>query len=188
MSRPASPDSALGGLLTRKISAAKWREAGGLEATAIQADAVTADLKTQSNELSFWKADSDHDDELHETVLAFATTWERLNVMDVTWVERDAVEQEQLTVLDSPDSANTPVESLKARHVDVAKLDYVRLGKVATLIQRAVRAKQVRRFKPAQVLDVLVAAVRSGRVSVDALREGELQDKVREKLKQPPQP
>lgn len=169
-------------LLARKVSPGKWRDTGGLGDGAIQADAVTADLRTQNNELSFWKVTSDADAELHEAVLALATAGDRLDKIDIAWVKRDTVEEAELTILESPDSAATPVESLKVRHVDVAKLDHVRLGKVALLIHRAVHANNVRRFMRAKVLDVVVAAVRGRRVAVEDLQEGELRDEVQKKL------
>ena len=41
--------------LARKISLAKWSKKGELEVGEIAADAVTADLRTQDNKLSFWR-------------------------------------------------------------------------------------------------------------------------------------
>jgi hypothetical protein len=142
---------------------------------------VTADLKTTNNELSFWAAASNDDAELHETVLALATGGDRLDKMDIAWSTRQSFADANLSVQESPDHANTPVESLKPRHVDVTKLDLVRLGCVATVIHDAINAEQIRRFHPKEVLAVLVKAVTDERLAVDALR-GQLQEKVRAAL------
>lgn len=148
----------------------------GLVPEEIAADAVTRDLPTTNNDLSFWACQSVDDAELRETVLALAANCERLDKMDVAWLERDAVQGEELTVLQSPEHANTPVESLKNRHVDIARLDLVRLGKVAGLMRVAVKEKRCKRFLKKEVLTVLVEAVRSGRVKAEALKERVRQD------------
>jgi len=160
-------------VFTRKVNGAKWQPSKSLAPGEVSADAVTADLRTTDNELSFWACSSNDEAELRETVLALATGGDRLDKMDVAWIEREAVHAAQLTIQETPGHANTPVESLKGRHVDVAKLDVARLGIVAGLIHAAVSAekKQWRRFARSEVLAVVVAAVRSGRVAIDTLKD-----------------
>ncbi len=71
------------GFLTRKISLAKWQGNGDLDDSEIQADAVTADLKTTGNALSFWARESVEDDDLQRAVLALATGLERIDKLDI---------------------------------------------------------------------------------------------------------
>ncbi len=159
-------------VFTRKVNAAKWQTSKGLVAGEVSADAVTSDLRTTDNELSFWACPSNDDAELQETVLALATGGDRLDKMDVAWIERQAVDAAQLTIRETPEHANTPVDSLRGRHVDVAKLDVTRLGTVAGLIHAAVTATKWKRFARKEVLAVVVAAIRGGRVNTDSLKDG----------------
>jgi len=158
-------------VFARKVShRAKWEEAEGLEAGEISSDAVTRDLPTLNNELSFWSCSSAEDSELHETVLAVAANGDRLDRMDVVWLERADVETAAVTVRPSPQHANTPVETIKNRHVDFARLDLVRLGKIATLMRDAVVGRGCKRFAKDEVLKVLVKAVRDGRLKLEQLK------------------
>lgn len=161
-------------VLTRKINAAKWHPAADLAMGEVSADAVTSDLRTTANELSFWVCPSNDDAELRETVLALAAAGDRLDKLDVAWIQLSATSG--LTVNKSPQHALIPIESLKERHVDVANLDLVRLGKVATLVHSAVAGSQFKRFAKREVLAVVVAAVRNGRVKASALKDSLRQD------------
>jgi hypothetical protein len=158
-------------VFTRKFNRAKWDPAPDLDAGEIAADAVTADLRTTGNELSFWDFPASSEAELKETVLALATAQDRLDKLDVAWIEQAAVLTEGLTVQPTLHHAMTPVESLKERHVDVTRLDMERLGRIAKLIQGAVAANQCRRFLKKEVLAVIVAAVQAGRVASAALKD-----------------
>jgi hypothetical protein len=165
-------------IFARKVShRAKWADAQGLGVGEISSDAVTRDLPTLNNELSFWSCASTDDDELQETVLAMAANGDRLDKMDVVWLESTAVNVAAVTVQPSPHNANTPVESIKSRHVDFARLDLVRLGKVAILMRDAVVGDCCKRFQKADVLKVLVKAVREGRLKLEQLKD-DLRSKV----------
>ncbi len=68
----------------------------------------------------------------------------------------------------------TPVRSLADLHVEVSLLDYVRLGDVARRVVAAIEADRCRRLTKGRVKKLVAAAVKEGRVDLDAL-----QDKVR---------
>lgn len=76
--------------LARKIARAKWTSNGNssnrVTAAGIAADAVTGDLRTQDNTLSFWTCPSGTDDDVEEAALAIAATWERLGKLDLVWL------------------------------------------------------------------------------------------------------
>jgi hypothetical protein len=170
-------------VFARKISyRAKWGACDGLDEGEIAADAVTLDLKTSGNELSFWSCSSGCESELRETVLALAANCERLDKMDVAWIDENAVAAEQLTVQKSPERANTPVDGLKERHVDISKLDLVRLGKVAALVRAAVSSDRCKRFAKKEVLHVIVEAIRIGRLNLEALH-AKLREEVQAELR-----
>ncbi len=69
--------------LVRKINHAKWERTNGLAPGGIPADAVTVDLRTMNNSLSFWRYTGDHYEGLCEAVLALAAGFERLDKADV---------------------------------------------------------------------------------------------------------
>ena len=60
--------------LARKITQAKWRPKAGFAEGEIAADAVTVDLKTQDNSLSFWRCPTETTQDLEKAVLAIAAT------------------------------------------------------------------------------------------------------------------
>jgi hypothetical protein len=145
-------------MLARKISLAKWKNPEwGAE---VPADAVTGDLRTSDNTLSFWSIESSSREELELVVLALGSAADRIDKVDLTWVDRDKLASQGISLV--PSDGNTPVESLKRRHVDLARLDLGRLGRVATLVSDSVLADQHRRWSQNEVLRLLVTAVKSG--------------------------
>ncbi|MFO1433985.1 MAG: hypothetical protein U1F76_28490 [Candidatus Competibacteraceae bacterium] len=161
--------------LVRKVTRAKWDRRDGLAEDEIPADAVTADLRTTNNTLSFWRCAALADDEIYKTVLALATAAERLDRMDIVWVEEDIFRAHSVSL--NPSEGRTPVVSLRSKHVDVVKLDLGRLSKVATLLSQALAQGQHRRFTKREVVEIIVAAVHQNLVSVD-----ELEPKVRNEI------
>lgn len=66
---------------------AKWCSRNGLESDEISADAVTADLRTRDNTLSFWQCDgTDH--EVEEAALAIAAAGNRVDRLDIVWISK----------------------------------------------------------------------------------------------------
>ena len=57
-------------VLARKISRAKWEASDDLGEGEIQADAVSADLRTTGNTLSFWRCTSASETDLQRVILA----------------------------------------------------------------------------------------------------------------------
>lgn len=161
--------------LARKITRAKWDPKGDLPDGEIAADAVTGDLRTKGNTLSFWRCHSAMNSDLEDAALAIAATWDRLDKLDLVWLATCDIQVAKLTLKET--AGKTPVTDLIKRHVDLCKLDYVRLGKVAQMVAIAIGDKQHRRFTKASVRDLLVQAVREERLSLDKLSEG-LRDEI----------
>lgn len=157
-------------VLARKITRAKWERADGLAEGEVAADAVTVDLRTSGNTLSFWTCTIPSEEELRETVLALAANAERLDKFDIAWLDEAAVCSAGLAT--NPTDGDTPVLTLRARHVDVEKLDYVRLGKVADLLVAALALNHHKRMTKKEVLEILKAAVLDRRVALDDLKNG----------------
>ena len=154
--------------LVRKITRAKWEPGEDLARDEIPADAVTADLRTNGNVLSFWQLDMpSKDSEICRIALALATAAERVDRMDLTWIDKNRLSGQGITLKPSP--GRTPVESLRGNHVDVTKLDLDRLCRIAGWIADALARQQHKRFTKRELVFLIVEAVREGIVSLDDL-------------------
>ncbi len=131
--------------LARKVSLAKWSKKSELEVGEIPADAVTADLRTQDNKLSFWRCGDAEGIEINEAVLALSAAGTRVDKIDVVWLAADDLQNDGQTLQDT--KGRTPVFELAKLHVDVCRLDYIRLGKVAQRIVTALKEEQYLRLR-----------------------------------------
>lgn len=156
--------------LARKITRAKWDTGQELSVGEISADAVTSDLRTKENTLSFWRCRTETNGDVEEAVLAIAAAGDRLDRLDVVWLAYDELQADGQTFRNT--DGRTPVRELADRHVDVRKLDYTRLGKVARRVVAAIEDKRYRRFTKAGVKKLLSAAVGHGRINLDDLSDG----------------
>ena len=162
--------------LARKITRPKWGDQPIVGPAQIPADAVTVDLRTQRNSLSFWKCGDGTTSELEGPVLALASVMERIDKIDLVWVP-----QEELVAADQKlrsTKGRTLVADMVDQHADVYDLDYGRLGEIASCVVKAIAEDRYRRFKIQDVRYLLVTAVRSGRVKLDELASG-VQEQIR---------
>ena len=161
--------------LARKINRAKWEKQEGLEQGEIPADAVTFDLRTSNNSLSFWECDSSLEgkESVRDVVLAMAAAGDHIEPLPFIWVADAELKSNGQTLCQSP--GRTPVEDMKSRHFEVGRLDCLRLGYVAQHIATALEKEQYHKFTKKQVGELLASAVRTGRVELtelsDTLRE-----------------
>lgn len=153
--------------LARKITRTKWEFRDELGADEIPADAVTSDLRTTGNTLSFWKLEKPSEDEVRLTALALATGAERIDRMDLAWVEEESFHDDGLSL--DPNDGRTPVVSLRKNHVDVIKLDLNRLCKVAVSVSQAISSGQHQRFTKKELVKIIVEAVDKGLLSPNDL-------------------
>jgi hypothetical protein len=159
----------------RMIARAKWEQSADLREGEIAADAVTGDLRTTQNGLSFWRCPAIEATDLERAALAMAAARDRLDRLDVVHLDEDRIRASGLQTRATP--GNTPVSSLRSWHIDVDALDLVRLGTIAAMIAMAHRTNAVLKLSRLEVLAILVRAVRDGLLSTDALR-GDLKTKV----------
>jgi len=156
--------------LARKITRAKWARKDGLDGTAIPADAVTADLRTSSNNLSLWKCSAVDDDELKMIALALASGAERIDKIELVLLEENSLVTNGIAV--TPTEGRTPIESLQNEHVDAVGLDYTKLGTIAEQVENSLRQKQYKRFTEKSVRKILTAALEDGRLELEDLADG----------------
>ena len=154
--------------LARKVKLAKWAPSSALADGEISADAVTADLRTRDLSLSFWECGSGAEPQLMDVVLALASAADRVETMDLVWLPEEDLRTDGHVV--SRQAGRTAVADLVSRHVEAGRLDYGRLGKVASLVVGAIADGRCRSFRRSRVASVLTDAVRVGRVLSDQLQ------------------
>ena len=154
--------------LARKITRAKWtHKRGGLAKGEIAADAVTADLRTQDNALSFWRCPTEDGDDIEKAALAIAAARDSVDKIEIVWLVEDELRDDGQYLEDT--KGQTPVLELTGLHVDVCRLDYVRLGNVADHIIRAIEKKRYRRLSKRCVTNLLATAVKQKQVKIACL-------------------
>lgn len=149
--------------LTRKITRAKWSNNAQLSAAEIPADAVTADLRTRENALSFWQCGDGTPIEVEDAALAVAAAGDRIDRLDLIWLADEELQNDGQTFRNTP--GRTPIPELSKLHVDVHRLDYVRLGKVAQRVADAIEGGRYTRLTKARVTKLLTEAVKQARVN-----------------------
>jgi hypothetical protein len=155
-------------LIVRKISRAKWDSIPDLEPDNIQADAITSDLRTRDNKLSFWKCESEEN--LDDVVLALASMWDRLSVVDLAWTEISSLKALGIQLQETP--GDTLVTDLKDSHVDIMNLDLQRISDLARLFACKIRQeKKHKRFSKSAVKKLITDAVEAKRLPRDDLKE-----------------
>ena len=153
--------------LARKITRAKWNPKVELSASEIPADAVTVDLKTTENSLSVWRCGIGRMEQVEEAALAIAAAGDRVDKLDIVWFTDDDLRADGQTLKDT--KGKTPVTDLIDRHVDVSRLDYVRLGKVARRVVTAIEEKRYRRLTKTRITKLLASAVTDKRLALNDL-------------------
>lgn len=156
-------------LIARKTNRAKWVRGEGIAEDEIPAGAVTLDLKTESNTLSFWQFGDGSKDDLCSVVLALGAPRVRPDKMDILWMDRHLLEEAGIELAASP--GRTPVQDMVDMHLDAHRLDLRRLEIVARQVNEALRRDQFKRLSKKQVLQELASGVRAGRVPLESLQE-----------------
>jgi len=158
-------------MLARKVSKAKWESFIGVDDSAITADAVTCDLRTTNNDLSVWHIEEFTDAELHEAVLAIVSCQERLDSFDLAALDEEEIVARGLKVEKTEGGARTPVDDLHERHHDIRCLTYDDLRPLAEAVISSFRRNQVKRITAGKILDIVVEAIRAGRLELCNLRK-----------------
>ncbi len=155
--------------LARKISFAKWEPKDGLEPHEIPADAITGDLRTTDNALSLWSCEVADQPSLRRAALALAASADRVDKLDLVWVDRDRFADDGITLKET--EGKTPVVAMREAHVDACALDHQRLGRVAHSIATALREGQSFRFTRRDVLHLIVEGLENRMLGLAELSE-----------------
>lgn len=116
--------------LLRTFMCAKWEENKGKALDNYGTDAFTKCTKTTGNTLSVWSSDSFDfkSTEAKELIVAFATSMERPDSIDLIWLDEDDLRSKGLSFDKTP--GDTKFIKMKDRHVNIAELTYEKLGYV----------------------------------------------------------
>ena len=155
--------------LARMISAQKWRVHTNIEEGEISADAVTTDLRTSNNTLSFWWHDPSNETSLEDIAVALATGRQCVQRLDIVWLEEEAVKDVDLKIDATP--GVTALSELKDAHRDVVGLDVMRLAVLSERIALAVKEDRTIRFTEKQILALIQKAIDAKRIETSALHE-----------------
>ena len=154
--------------VARKVTRAKWQATAGLRSDEIPADAVSVDLRTRGNTLSFWKCAEASAEALELAALALAAQRDTLDKVELVWLPVEALSSRGVGMEQTP--GETPLSCMVDRHVDAVRLDYARLGIVAAAVASALEQEAYRRWTRKQVRTVLVKGVCQGLIELDTLK------------------
>lgn len=155
--------------LARSISAQKWQSHNNIGKRQISADAVTYDMRTTDNCLSFWLCDPSSESSLEDVALALASTRESVDRLDLVWLAEEQVKGMRVRIDEV--SGETPAKQLNNKHRDIAGIDVWRLARLGRGIATAVKATQWKRFTKKEVLEILLKAVKGGLIALSDLGE-----------------
>ena len=155
--------------VARKISRAKWDKHPDFAEGEIPADAVTTDLRTKKNALSFWRCGGGRTEDIEDAALAIAAAGDRIDKVEMVWLTTKGLLEDHQTVEDRP--GRTPVADLVESHVDLRRLDFVRLGRLANRVVEALGAGRYERLSKARVKSLLINAVRQDRIDPEQLSQ-----------------
>jgi hypothetical protein len=154
--------------LARSISTAKWKGRTYIAGNEIPADAVTYDMRTMDNTLSFWLYDPGKEGSLDDVALALASARDNIQRLDLVWLDHKQVEQMNLKI-DST-RGETPAKHLQHNHRDVVGIDLVRLVDLARSVANAVTNNQTKRFTERQIHELLSKAAQDNLISSNDLK------------------
>lgn len=110
---------------------------------------VISDLRTQSNTLSVWCADSQED--INDAIVAMSLNRTDVSKMIALLLDENDLAAMQITSSsENPGKAPGAVESIKKKHRDLVEIDYKRLGELSEYMMRVVhdKARRIEISKP----------------------------------------
>lgn len=155
--------------LAWSISTAKWRARTNIAENEISADAVTYDMRTTDNTLSFWLYDPTKEGSLEDVALALASVRDNIQRLDLVWVDQQQVEQINLRI--ETTRGETPARYLQVNHRDVVGIDLSRLVALARNVANAISNNQTRRFTEREVQTILCDAAKNKLIATDDLKK-----------------
>ena len=127
--------------LVRKININQWPDGENsffVSKEELNADAVTSDLRTTNNTLSWWRIDDETELEQNN-----------IRIIALSFEELEA----NFCLKNTPNQGDTAVKEFKQRHYDMCNMNYGLLGKISYFI-----AKETSQTKKNMILKINVKA------------------------------
>lgn len=154
--------------LVRKVTIAKWKNAEWASVDRVPADAISIDLRTGSNTLSFWRADTPDPEAESKAILALLGSLDRIDKIDLVFVDTQELGQAKF----EETLGNTVFEDLRPLHIDLANLDQHGLMAAVAAVGNQVYKDKVTRLTRKEVRTRLQNALDAGKLSWDQLPNG----------------
>lgn len=159
----------------RKIARSKWqenqlsanKEQAIEEVKNVKADAITNCIKTTGNKLSLWRVEEKRDsiDDIIPLIIGF----ERPDTCDIIYISDEVFSEEEISLEQSSDDANTPIEELKQYHYNAIVKDYEGLGKFARIVLKSLNNHKC--FKGKEVKTKLQDMLNKHEIEKDMISE-----------------
>ena len=148
--------------LARRVNRPTWLRKTPGGAPGPSADALTSDLATSSNRLSWWVVDESRDD----IAIAIASGRDSISHVDLAILAVEDVEG--LDISWEMTNGETPYALANDQHCDFRNLSAQALGRLADHVHA--NAKAIERIRESHVRDLLIAAIGQGHLDPGRLR------------------
>lgn len=140
----------------RKIDRAKWSKTDANTGD-ITADAITNDLATRSNQLSFWIAETEEEKDVNEILIAIMSTFTSgLDTFDIVIFE----ENEKPENIDlNKSEAVTHYDQMKNNHCDFINLTLSKLDSISKVIYSKIKDGKSKRITKGAAKQLLRTAI-----------------------------
>ncbi len=140
--------------LVRKININQWPDGENsffVSKEELNADAVTSDLRTTNNTLSWWRIDDETELESAgiSIVSKLNSKQNNIRIIALSFEELEA----NFCLKNTPNQGDTAVKEFKQRHYDMCNMNYGLLGKISYFI-----AKETSQTKKNMILKINVKA------------------------------
>lgn len=139
------------------------------------ADTITKELKTDSNNLSLWKIQSDS--ELLDAILAIAVSRNEIARLDIVIFDDAEFANKGLNVKNTPENGLCPIESFNQFHYDLENLDYEKLGLFSSMIIDKIEDEtKCIRYGRGSIKRMVITAFKEGKIPEENLSKKLLEE------------
>lgn len=161
--------------LVRKVSRAKWPDEI-CSISELNADLMTADLRTTGNTLSLWRIENE--EELQSAVLALAASSKtsKIENVSVVWIPEELFSSKGIRI-DNANVGDTVIFDLQNTHRDACDLTYKKLGDVAEIIMNEMlKEGHYKKFTKSEIKTALSNAYLDDRITEEKCNEDLIQE------------
>lgn len=160
--------------LLRAFMCTKWEENKGRNLVDFGTDAFTKCTKTTGNTLSVWASETLDftSKEAKELIVAFATSMERPESIDMIWLDEQELKDKGLNLEATP--GDTKFTKLIDKHFNIDQLTYQKLGYVGEhIVSQMENEQNFRRVTKNELISwVVEASEENDDFNLDSLKPG----------------